>query len=443
MASVDFPEGFLWGCATAAYQIEGAAKEDGRGPSVWDTFSHTPGKVAKGETGDVACDHYHRFADDAKLMASLGFKNYRLSLSWTRIYPEGRGAINQAGVDFYHRLLDALIEAGIKPAITLFHWDYPQALHEAGGWQSLDGPKWFGDYAETAFKLFADKCNFWMTLNEPWCYAFLGHGSGVHAPGIQSETVPYQVAHGLLLGHGEAVARYRALGQGGKIGLVTNHTFARPYTDTPEDHAAVARSDAWSAGWFLDPVYKGDYSDYMKSRYAVPEFTPETSKLVSQKTDFMGFNFYFAPPVREKIGEFNDCETVEPEGERTAMGWSIEPDAFRFNLVRTQQEYNPDEIYITENGTSTEDANVEAAVKDEFRSRYIRNHLAAARQAIDEGVKLKGYYVWSFMDNFEWAEGYRPRFGVVHVDFDTQVRTPKDSAHMLTRVMAANSLAPA
>jgi beta-glucosidase len=442
MGEKAFPEGFVWGCATAAYQIEGAAREGGRGPSVWDTFSHTPGKTAKGDTGDVACDHYHRFKSDFELMASLGFRNYRLSLSWTRILPEGRGSLNHQGLDYYKRLLDALHENGIRPAVTLFHWDYPQALHDAGGWSSVDGPKWFGDYAETVFRELGDRSDFWMTLNEPWCYAYLGHGVGVHAPGIKSDSAPYEVAHGLLLGHGLAVERFRGMGVKGKIGLVTNHTFAAPYTDSAEDVAAAERSNAWTAGWFLDPIYKGDYSEYMKSRYPVPAFTPETSKLVSAKTDFMGFNFYFAPPVREKLGGFNDAEVVEPEGERTAMGWSVNADWLRYNLVRTYEAYKPDEIYVTENGTATEDATVAQAVDDAFRVRYLSGHLQACRNAIDDGVPLKGYFVWSFMDNFEWGEGYRPRFGVVHVDFETQVRTPKQSARMLSKVMAANSLEP-
>lgn len=440
MSSNQFPDGFLWGCATAAYQIEGAVRDGGRGASVWDVFSHAPGKVYKGDTGDVACDHYHRYKDDVKLIRDLGFGSYRFSLSWPRIVPNGKGQVNAAGLDFYQHLVDALLEQGIQPAVTLFHWDYPQVLHEAGGWQSKDGPHWFADFAEIAFSKLGDRCKFWMTLNEPWCYAWLGHGSGVHAPGIKDETTAFAVGHGLLLGHGYAVERFRSIIPDGRIGLVTNHTISRPYSDSAADIAANERSNAFSAGWFLDPVYKGDYPALLKERFKLPEFTSEEAKLVSAKTDFMGFNYYFCSPVREKIGAFNDAEPVEPEGERTATGWPVTTDELRYNLVETQRIYNPDVIYVTENGTSTEDATVEAAVQDDFRCRYLHGHIASCKKAVDEGVRLGGYFVWSLLDNFEWAEGYRPRFGIVHVDFETQVRTPKNSAKMLARFIQSNAV---
>jgi beta-glucosidase len=444
MSDLSFPGGFIWGAATASYQIEGAVNEDGRKPSVWDTFCATPGKTENGESGAVACDHYHRYPDDVKMIADLGFHAYRFSLAWPRIIPDGRGAVNSKGIDFYNRLIDTLLQHGVKPAVTLFHWDYPQALEDLGGWSHPDSHKWFGDYTETCFKAFGDRVDFWITENEPWCHAFLGNGSGAHAPGNVDPVLPYKVAHGLLMGHGEAVARYRATGQKGKIGLTTNHRYDVPYSDDEKDILATEQSNAWNAGWFLDPIYKGDYSDYMKSRYAVPEFTAETSALVSQPTDFMGLNFYEGSAVRWCDGAQNDAIQVPlvHDGE-TQMGWFRVPQTLKTTLLRSQQDYDPQEIYITENGCAYDYPVVDGHVHDELRVQFLREYISAARESMDEGVKLKGYFVWSLMDNFEWAFGYRPRFGIVHVDYETQVRTPKDSALMMKEIAAANSLAPA
>ena len=441
MPDVQFPHGFVWGAATASYQIEGAVREDGRGPSVWDTFSHTPGKVVNGDTGDVACDHYHLYENDARLIAEIGIPNYRFSVSWPRLFPQGVGDLNPKGLAFYDRLVDSLLAYGIAPCATLFHWDYPQALEDKGGWTHPDAHKWFGDYAEAVFRALGDRVKTWCTLNEPWCHAFLGNGLGVHAPGNQSETLPYQVGHGLLLGHGEAVARFRALGLAGEIGLATNHYFAMPFSDKSEDLQAKLQFDSWNAGWFLDPVYLGDYPEYMKSRYPMPEFTPETSKLVSQKTDFMGLNFYQGDLVRWNPDCPNDAEQVPLRKDSTTqMGWQRVPETLTYTLVESQRIYNPDKILITENGCAYDDTVVGEKVHDELRCTFIRDYIAATGRAIDAGAKVGGYYAWSLMDNFEWAEGYRSTFGLIHVNYETQERIPKDSALMYREIIRANGV---
>jgi beta-glucosidase len=443
MSDLRFPDGFAWGAATASYQIEGAVGEDGRKPSVWDTFSQTPGRTEDGATGAVACDHYHRYLDDVRLLKSLGFPNYRFSLAWPRILPDGDGAVNPKGIDFYNRLIDALLEHGIEPAVTLFHWDYPQSLEDRGGWAHPDASKWFGEYAEVCFKSFGDRVKFWITENEPWCHAYLGNGVGAHAPGNRDEALAYKVGHGLLLGHGEAVARYRALGQGGKIGITTNHRYDIPISDDPKDVLATEQSNSWNVAWFLDPIYKGDYPEYLKRRYPMPEFTPETSKLVSQPTDFMGLNFYEGSYVKWSDDGPNNAEQIPlHRTAETQMGWFRVPEALTTTLVMSQRDYNPAEIYVTENGCAYDYPVVGGRVADELRVRFLQEYLAATQDAIRQGVNLKGYYVWSLMDNFEWAFGYRPRFGIVHVDYETQVRTPKDSAFMMREIMKANSLEP-
>jgi len=439
MSEIEFPAGFLWGAATASYQIEGAVNEDGRGVSVWDTFSHTPGKTDNGETGDVACDHYHRYGDDIRMIAELGIPNYRFSIAWPRILPNGDGEVNQLGLDFYKRLVDMLIEHNINPVVTLFHWDYPQTLEDRGGWASREAHRWFGDYAEVVYKALGDRVKHWITLNEPWCHAFLGHAAGAHAPGNTNEAEAYKVGHGLLLGHGEAVRRYRELGFDGKIGLTTNHYFAMPYSDSPEDLKAKSQFDDWNVGWFLDPVYFGDYSDYLKSRYPMPAFSAEEKELVSQKTDFMGLNFYQGDKVRWNPAHRNDAEQIELRQDNTTqMGWQRVPETLTYTLIESQKRYNPDSIVITENGCAYEYAVADGKVTDPLREQFLRDYIRAAGASMAHGVKLDGYFAWSLMDNFEWAEGYRPRFGIVHVDYETQQRTPKSSALMYSEMIRAN-----
>jgi beta-glucosidase len=441
MSQALFPPGFMWGAATASYQIEGAASEDGRGPSVWDTFSHTPGKTADGETGDVACDHYHRYREDAALLSKLSIPNYRFSVSWTRILPEGVGAVNQKGLDFYNSLVDSLLENGVAPAITLFHWDYPQALEDLGGWTNPDAHRWFGDYADLVYKTLGDRVKFWITLNEPWCFSYLGNALGIHAPGNKDQARCYQVAHGLLLGHGEAVARYRGAGQDGQVGLTTNHYFAMPYSESQEDLKAKAQFDDWNTGWFLDPVYFGDYPEFLKSRYPMPEFTEETSRLVSQKTDFMGLNFYQGDKVKWNPEKPNDAEQVDLRIDATTqMGWQSVPETLTYTLVESQKKYNPAKIIVTENGCAYPSTLEDGKAHDPERVEFIQKYLRACHDAIEQGVNLQGYFAWSFMDNYEWAEGYRPTFGMVHVDYETQKRTPKDSAYLYRDIINSNSV---
>jgi len=439
MPEIEFPGGFLWGAATASYQIEGAVNEDGRGRSVWDTFSHTPGKIAKGDTGDVACDHYHRFEEDVRMIRQLGIPNYRFSVAWPRILPNGDGTVNQKGIDFYNRLVDTLVANDITPVVTLFHWDYPQALEDRGGWSNPEASRWFGDYAELMFKTLGDRVKRWVTLNEPWCFAHLGNGTGDHAPGNVSETLPYQVGHGQLLGHGEAVRRYRELGEGGKIGITTNHYFGIPYSESPEDLKATSQFNDWNAGWFLDPVYFGDYPDYLKSRYKMPEFTAEQKALVSEKTDFMGLNFYQGDMVRWNTKFRNDAEQIEIRKDNTTqMGWQRVPETLTHTLIESHKRYNPDSILITENGCAYQDSVVDGKVDDPLRTQFLRDYIRAAGESLSHGVKLGGYFAWSLMDNFEWAEGYRPTFGIVHVDYKTQKRVPKSSALMYGEIIRAN-----
>jgi beta-glucosidase len=445
MGQMDFPADFVWGAATASYQIEGAVDVGGRGRSVWDTFSHTPGKIDKGDTGDVACDHYHRFAGDVKLMAELGLGAYRFSIAWPRIMPNGVGPVNSEGVGFYNRLIDCLLEHGIEPYATLFHWDYPQDLHDRGGWTHPDAAQWFGDYAEACFAAFGDRVKMWITHNEPWCYAFLGHGIGAHAPGLVSDSLPYEVGHGLLLGHGEAVTRYRMMGLGGKIGITTNHQAFLPEDPNSElDRKAAAHQNDWMNGWFLDPIYFGDYPDYMKRTLPMPEFTPEQSTQVSQPTDFMGLNFYSSSRVRFEEGAPLEAHQVDvPEIEHTEMGWMVVPNTLRETLSYSQERWSPKEIYITENGCAYDYPLENGRVHDVKRVEFLQQYLAAAHAGLTDGAKLKGYFVWSLLDNFEWAFGYSKRFGIIHVDYATQQRTPKDSAFFYKKLIEGNSLEPA
>jgi beta-glucosidase len=446
MGDLEFPPGFLWGAATASYQIEGAVDEGGRGRSVWDRYCETTGNVANGESGAIACDHYHRYREDVALMSQIGLEAYRFSIAWPRIMPTGVGQPNPAGIDFYNRLIDAQLEAGIQPCATLFHWDYPLALHDAGGWSNPDAGKQFGDYAEVCFRAFGDRVKFWITHNEPWCYAFLGHEIGIQAPGMLDQRKAFEVGHGMLLGHGEAVSRYRALNQGGKIGITTNHALFLPEDPESElDRLAASNCNDWMNGWFLDPVYSGDYPEFLKQNYPVPEFTPEQSRSVSQKTDFMGLNFYSASRVAySNESDPNKARTIHrSDVPVTDMGWMVVPDTLRETLVYSQERWNPDEIYVTENGCAYDYPVERDGVHDLQRIAYMREYLAAARKSIEQGVNLKGYFVWSLMDNFEWSFGYSKRFGIVHVDYETQVRTPKDSALMYREIIRANSLAPA
>jgi len=423
---------FLWGAATAAYQIEGAAFEDGRGESIWDRFCRTPGKVANGDTGDVACDHYHRYPEDVAMMRDLGLDAYRFSIAWPRLFPTGSGPLNPKGVAFYDRLVDELLKAGIEPFATLYHWDLPQALEDAGGWPNLDTAYRFEEYAEACFEALGDRVTSWITLNEPWCVACLGYVHGAQAPGKTDERLGFLAGHTQMVAHGLAVRSFREICPDGRIGITINPSPTHPATRSPEDIAAAARSNE-SNGWFLDPIYFGDYPAVMRDAFGgmLPEFTEEQRAVVQSPIDFIGLNYYFRGVVADNPdGAGLKTRWAAPQGNpETAMGWEIYPDGLAELLHWAAERYDNPLIYVTESGAAFEDAVApDGSVHDEDRRSYLESHFRAALGARDAGVRLGGYFVWSLMDNFEWAYGYDKRFGIVRVDYDTQERTPKDSA---------------
>ncbi|MFI9553198.1 GH1 family beta-glucosidase [Nonomuraea endophytica] len=454
-----FPENFVWGAATASYQIEGAAKEDGRGQSIWDTFSRTAGKVVGGDTGDVACDHYHRYADDVKLMRELNLAAYRFSIAWPRVQPTGSGAINPAGLDFYDRLLDELLKAEISPYVTLYHWDLPQPLEDQGGWATRDTAYRFAEYAAAVHARLGDRVEHWATLNEPWVSAFLGYGNGVHAPGRTDPAAAMRAAHHLLLGHGLAARQLRAAGAR-SIMLVVN---AAPVLTTaqvndPEaepseaDAAAVRRIDALLNRQFLDPALRGAYPAEV---LAAAERNGGTAHildgdltLINAPVDLVGVNYYNPCLVESAPGTpadpawpgSDDVAFTSVDAPRTAMGWPVVPTGLSRLLVRLSRDYPQVGLMVTENGAAYEDVVEAGRVHDADRLAYLDGHLRAAHDAVQQGADLRGYLVWSLLDNFEWAEGYRRRFGIVHVDYDTQARTPKDSALWYRDVIARNGL---
>ncbi|GAA0376230.1 GH1 family beta-glucosidase [Microbispora corallina] len=425
---------FLWGTATASYQIEGAVREDGRGPSIWDTFSHEPGRVRDGHTGDVACDHYHRWAEDVALMAGAGLNAYRFSIAWPRVLPSGYGAVNPAGLDFYDRLVDALHERGITPVPTLFHWDLPQALEDEGGWLSRDTAGRFADYAAVVAERLSDRVDMWITLNEPFVHMVFGYGLGMHAPGRTLFLDALPVAHHQLLGHGLAVQALRAAGA--RQVLVTNNcTPVWPASGSEEDRAAADAYDTLHNRLFNDPVLLGAYPDL--SAYGIDGLDvvrPGDLETIAQPLDGLGVNYYnptrIAGPGADGL-PFRDAGiTGYPT---TAFGWPVVPEGLRELLEGLAARYGEalPPVYVTENGCSYE------GIDDQERIAYLDGHIAAAERV--EGVDLRGYFVWSLLDNFEWAEGYHQRFGLVHVDFETQRRTPKASYHWLRERIAARS----
>ena len=440
-----FPDGFLWGAATASYQIEGAWDEHGKGPSIWDTFSHTPGRIANGDTGDVACDHYHRFREDVALMRELGLRAYRFSVSWPRILPEGTGWVNRAGLDFYARLVDALLEAGIEPTLTLYHWDLPQALQDRGGWGSRDTAEAFAGFADVLSEELADRVRLWITHNEPSVVAFDGHVSGEHAPGMRDPTLGVQVAHHLLLSHGLAVPAMRANGVR-EVGITINIWPVTPASDTPEDAAAADRRWQQEARWYLDPLYRASYPHELLEIYERHGLAPHVQdgdlETMAEPLDFLGLNYYSRNVVRfDPADELLQASDVDQTGEFTETDWLVVPEGLHELLTRVHAEYAPGDLYVTENGAAfADEVSPDERVHDERRVAYLREHFRAAARAIDEGVPLRGYFVWSLLDNFEWAEGYAKRFGIVRVDHETQRRTVKDSGWFLRDVIAANGL---
>jgi beta-glucosidase len=438
---VRFPDGFIWGAATAAYQIEGAARDDGRGPSIWDTFSRTPGRVHAGHTGDVACDHYHRYADDVALMAQLSLAAYRFSISWPRIQPDGTGPVNTRGLDFYDRLTDELIGKGIDPVVTLYHWDLPQTLQDRGGWTVRETAEAFAEYAQIVYARLGDRVRTWTTLNEPWCSAFLGYGSGHHAPGIADPAAAFTAVHHLLLGHGLAARALRSAGAR-SVGITLNPASVHPLDpDSALDRDAALLVDGLHNRIFLDPLLRGRYPDDMRAhmtRFCDLSFVADGDEtIMNAPIDVLGVNFYqptyvFAKPGAPGSPVHPGTEGVavrEPIGPVTDMNWQIEPAALTRLLERLQRDYGVP-LLITENGAAYPDgpAADTGRVGDRRRIEYLDGHLRACHDAIARGVDLRGYFVWSFMDNYEWAEGYAKRFGIVHVDYATQQRVAKDSA---------------
>ena len=449
--SEPFPDGFLWGVATAAYQIEGAAGEDGRGESVWDRFSHTPGRTFEGNTGDVACDHYHRWEDDLQLIASLGVGLYRFSSGWSRVMPSGAGRPNQAGLDFYQRLVDRLLSMGVAPMLTLDHWDLPQALQDAGGWPARDTASRFAEYAEVMFRALGDRVRFWVTHNEPWMVAAIGHRLGLHAPGVTGLRPSLEAAHHLLLSHGLAVEAYRASGLSAPIGIVLNMFQTVPHSDSAGDAAAVVASDGYTNRWYLDPLFKGRYPADTKALFEglagpLDVVRAGDMEVIARPMDFLGVNYYSPRVVRAAApGEVTEfgwvVEKPRPGYPVTDGGWEIDPHSFEAVLTRIPRDYGPLPLYVTENGAICDDVlGSDGRVQDPGRIEYLRGHMRAAQRAIAQGVDLRGYCVWSLMDNFEWSDGYSKRFGIVHVDYATQRRTPKSSFAFVARVAAENAV---
>ena len=459
----NFPEGFLWGAATAAYQVEGAIAEGGRGPSIWDTFSHTPGRTLNGDNGDVACQHYKFMEDDLDLMKRLGLSAYRFSIAWPRLQPDGKGPANQAGLDFYRRLAAGVRQRGMLPVATLYHWDLPQPLEDQGGWTVRDVTDRFAEYSQIAVDALADDVGMWITLNEPWCSAWLGYGLGVHAPGQAEPASAVAATHHLLLAHAKATEVLRR-GTKVPVGITVNMSAHIPASDNQLDVAAARREDGLLNRLYLDPLFKGEYpSDvvqFLAARGAAFDAV-EAGDLaaISQPVDFLGVNYYntsvvadggrlqeareagYWVPRGSHVSPLGTASVGRPDVERTAANWEVDPQGLTTVLVRVHDEYTKVPLYVTENGCAQHDyVDPDGAVHDRARIHYLDAHLRAAKDAIDRGVDLRGYFAWSLLDNFEWASGYSLRFGLVWVDYPTAKRVPKDSYSWYRDVITANAL---
>ena len=421
---------FTWGVATSSYQIEGAATAGGRGPSIWDTFSRVPGAVINGDSGDVACDHYHRYNEDLDLIKWLGVNAYRFSIAWPRIFPQGAGSPNQAGIDFYDRLIDGALERGITPWPTLYHWDLPQALEDKGGWNSRATSERFAEYAHLMAEKFGDRVKNWTTLNEPFCSAWLGYLYGVMAPGIKDLQTAINASHHLLLGHGLATQAIRSVASDLRVGIVLNLTPAIPLNEN--DELAAKYADGFDNRWYADPVFKGSYPQDIVEGFGkeVPIHAGDMQS-ISAPLDFLGINFYTRQTVTlDESAKPLPYRPVMVDGvERTAMGWEVHPESLTNIIMRVHRDYAPKEIYITENGSAWDDSVINDKVDDPHRVSYLERHLDAMLAAKAQGAPVNGYFAWSLMDNFEWAYGYSKRFGIVYVDYETQKRIPKSSAY--------------
>lgn len=458
---MSFPANFLWGAATSSYQIEGAVKQDGRGLSIWDDFCHTEGKVANGDTGDVAIDHYNRMPQDLEIMSELGLQAYRFSIAWPRIKPLGRGQVEARGLDFYDRLIDGLLERNIVPLPTLYHWDLPSALQQVGGWANRDVADYFAEFAAVVVDKFHDRVTQWATLNEPWVSAFLGHAVGIHAPGLRNPEAAFAAAHNLMRAHGKAVGVIRDLAPEARVGLVLNLAPVYLTEPAPEDHPAhqsIRLQDAMLNRWWLDSMLKGSYPEVLLDLGEMVTSSIKDGDLleISRPIDWLGINYYQdsrSVPVfgDEEVATVMDStgngalpgdrgiRMAEPVGEITDFGWSTTPDGLRKLLLMLTEDYeNLPEMFITENGCAYDDPMLDGEINDERRISYLRSHLKSVEAAIAGGANVMGYMVWSLFDNFEWAEGYRQRFGIIHVDFETQIRTLRASANFYKKVISTN-----
>lgn len=442
-----FPDDFIWGTSTSSYQIEGAACEGGRTESIWDRFCRTPGKVANGDTGDTACDHYHRYKEDIQIIADLGIRYYRFSVAWSRIYPE-KGKLNEEGLQFYERILDELDRHGIEPLLTMYHWDLPQWVQDEGGWANRASVDYFMEYAKALLDRFARRVPMWNTINEPFCAAILGYGTGEHAPGHRNWREALAAAHHLLLSHGRTVQLYRQQGYGGQIGITLNMEQVEAASSSVEDMEAAARQDGFVNRWFAEPLFMGQYPQDMMTWYlpyvGAFDFIHEGDlQEIHQPGDFLSVNYYSRSVIRSANNDsLLQGERMPIVGKVTDMGWEIHPESLYLLLKRVEDQYTKGlPIFITENGAAMDDVMVDGLIQDWDRIQYIHEHLEACLRFIEEGGQLKGYYVWSFLDNFEWAYGYDKRFGIVYVDYTTQTRTLKESAKWYRQVVKRNGLA--
>lgn len=442
MSTLRFPDNFLWGTATASFTNEGAAAEDGKGESIWDRFACTPGHIVDGSTPEVACDHYHRFREDVALMRDLGLNSYSFSISWPRLFPTGRNHLNDKGMSFYDRLVDELLAAGITPLATLYHWDLPQVLENMGGWTEPDMVPYFADYASTCFDRLGDRVKLWFTLNEPVVHASMGYCDGVHAPGRKSREEMVKAAHWMLVAHGSAVERFRQI-DAGRIGIIVNQGPVHPATDSGADRAAVERFDTVLNRWFLDPIMLGDYPDLIKERYPLPRITDVEQEMISQAVDFLGINYYTRVIVADNPDDPGlGIRGVDPPGvPRTSIGWEVYPEGLYEALTTVRDRYGDIPLYVTENGASFNDVvNGAGGIDDRERIEFLRKHLVQAHRAIDAGVDLRGFFVYTLMDNFECALGCTPKFGLVRTDFESQERTVKASGRWYGEIARSNAV---
>ena len=433
----------VWGCATASYQIEGAWNEDGKGESIWDRFSHTPGKIDDGTTGDVACDHYHRYREDIAIMKRIGLNAYRFSISWSRIFPQGSGRINQKGLSFYDSLVDGLLEAGIEPFVTLYHWDLPQALQEKGGWANRDMIEKFRDYSVAVANHLGDRVKHWIIFNEPFVFVILGYFGGQHAPGVKDPKTALAAGHHAILATAAAVKALRESGKAKQIGSTYNFSPAHPASDSAEDKAAAQRYDQFINWWFLDPTMFGTYPEEMRRRFepVMGCVKPGDMELMKQRLDFIGVNLYTrSVVVNDPKTPWWQAKTIVPQGaETTTMDWEVYPESIHEILIRLKRDYGNPVLYVTENGAAFDDrVEADGAVNDDRRIDYLKRYLAQVARAIDEGARVKGYFIWTLMDNFEWARGISKRFGILYTDYATQKRIMKKSAYWYADVIRNN-----